>query len=117
LNAAVAMQRRMLGINRELHDEGFPEIGVGMGMHTGEVIVGYIGSERRSEYTAIGDSVNTASRLESNAKAGEILVSEVTAQAARSRYQLAARDPISVKNREQPVPLFEVEWQHAISSA
>jgi class 3 adenylate cyclase len=55
--------------------------------------------------------------LESNAKGGEILVSEVTAKAAHSRYQLAAREPISVKNREQPVPLFEVEWQHAISSA
>jgi adenylate cyclase len=117
MSAAVAMQRRMLSINEELRAEGFPEIGVGIGLHTGEVIVGYIGSERRSEYTAIGDAVNTASRLESNAKAGEILVSEVTAQAARSRYQLAPRDPISVKNREQPVPLFEVEWQHAISSA
>ncbi|HYT49261.1 MAG TPA: adenylate/guanylate cyclase domain-containing protein [Pyrinomonadaceae bacterium] len=115
--AAVAMQRRMLSINDELRAEGFPEIGVGIGLHTGEVIVGYIGSERRSEYTAIGDTVNTASRLESNAKAGEILVSEATAQAARSRYQLAPRDPISVKNREQPVPLFEIEWQHAISSA
>src|ERR1051326_5345612 len=64
LNAAVAMQRRLLGINRELRDEGFPEIGVGMGLHTGEVVVGYIGSERRSEYTAIGDTVNTSSRLE-----------------------------------------------------
>jgi adenylate cyclase len=117
MSAAVAMQRRMLSINEELRAEGFPEIGVGIGLHTGEVIVGYIGSERRSEYTAIGDAVNTASRLESNAKAGEILVSEVTAQAARSRYQLTARDPISVKNREQPVPLFEVEWQHAVSSA
>jgi adenylate cyclase len=115
--AAVAMQRRMLSINDELRAEGFPEIGVGIGLHTGEVIVGYIGSERRSEYTAIGDTVNTASRLESNAKAGEILVSEATAQAARSRYQLAPRDAISVKNREQPVPLFEIEWQHAISSA
>ena len=115
--AAVAMQRRMLSINDELRAEGFPEIGIGIGLHTGEVIVGYIGSERRSEYTAIGDTVNTASRLESNAKAGEILVSEATAQAARSRYQLAPRDPISVKNREQPVPLFEVEWQHSISMA
>lgn len=114
---AVAMQRRMLSINDELHEEGFPEIGIGIGLHTGEVTVGYIGSERRSEYTAIGDAVNTASRLESNAKAGEILVSEVTAKAAHSRYQLAPRDPISVKNREQPVPLFEVEWQHATSSA
>src|SRR5205814_975767 len=100
--AAVAMQRRMLSINDELRAEGFPEIGIGIGLHTGEVIVGYIGSERRSEYTAIGDAVNTSSRLESNAKAGEILVSEVTANAARSRYQLAPRDPINVKNREQP---------------
>ncbi len=115
--AAVAMQRRMLSINDELREEGFPEIGIGIGLHTGEVTVGYIGSERRSEYTAIGDAVNTASRLESNAKAGEILVSEVTAKAAHSRYQLAAREPISVKNREQPVPLFEVEWQHATSNA
>jgi adenylate cyclase len=117
MSAAVAMQRRMLSINDELSAEGYPEIGVGIGLHTGEVIVGYIGSERRSEYTAIGDTVNTASRLESNAKAGEILVSEVTAQAAKSRYQLVSRDPISVKNREQPVPLFEVEWQHSVSMA
>src|SRR5437762_3759829 len=117
MSAAVAMQRRMLSINDELHKEGFPEIGVGIGLHTGEVIVGYIGSERRSEYTAIGDSVNTASRLESNAKAGEILVSEVTAKAAQSRYQLVPRDPIAVKNREQPVPLFEIEWQHSVSVA
>src|SRR5467141_3516358 len=117
LNAAVAMQRRILGINMELREEGLLEIGVGIGLHTGEVIVGYIGSERRSEYTAIGDAVNTASRLESNAKRGEILVSEATAKAAKSRYQLTARDPINVKNREQPVPLFEVEWQHATSNA
>src|SRR5437899_1452892 len=115
--AAVAMQRRMLSINDELRAEGFPEIGIGIGLHTGEVIVGYIGSELRSEYNAIGDAVNTSSRLESNAKAGEILVSEVTAQAARSRYQLAPREPITVKNREQPVPLFEVEWQHQVSNA
>jgi len=116
ISAAVAMQRRMLSINDELHKEGFPEIGIGIGLHTGEVTVGYIGSERRSEYTAIGDTVNTAARLESNAKGGEILVSEVTAKAARSRYQLTSREPITVKNREQPVPLYQVEWQVATSA-
>src|SRR5439155_8077643 len=113
LNAAVAMQRRLLGINTELRQEGLSEVGVGIGLHTGEVTVGYIGSERRSEYTAIGDTVNTAARLESNATGGQILVSEVTATAARSRYELTPRDPISVKNREQPVPLFDVQWQKA----
>jgi len=116
LNAAVAMQRRLLGINRELRDEGFQEIGVGMGLHTGEVVVGYIGSDRRSEYTAIGDAVNTSSRLESNARGGEILISDATAQAAHSRYKLLPRDPIMVKNREQPVRLWEVDWQKASGS-
>jgi adenylate cyclase len=113
LNAAVAMQRRLLGINAELRADGLPEVGVGIGLHTGEVIVGYIGSERRSEYTAIGDSVNTASRLESNARGGEILISDATAKAARSRYKLEPREPIMVKNREQPVMLWEVDWQRA----
>ena len=107
------MQRRLLGINQELREEGLSEIGVGMGLHTGEVIVGYIGSERRSEYTAIGDTVNTSSRLESNARGGEILVSDATAKAAHSRYKLQPREPITVKNREQPVVLWEVDWQRA----
>jgi adenylate cyclase len=116
LNAAVAMQRRLLGINRELRDEGFQEIGVGMGLHTGEVIVGYVGSDRRSEYTAIGDAVNTSSRLESNARGGEILISDATAKAAHSRYKLKPREPIMVKNRQQPVNLWEVDWQKASGS-
>ncbi len=111
LNAAVAMQRRILGINQELRAEGLNEIGVGIGLHTGEAVVGYIGSERRSEYTAIGDTVNTASRLESNSKGGQILLSDATARAATSRYPLKQHDPIYVKNRAQPVPLFEVEWE------
>ena len=113
LNAAVAMQRRVLGINMELMNEGLPEIGVGIGLHTGEVTVGYIGSERRSEYTAIGDAVNTASRLESNAKGGDILISDATAKAAHSRYKLEPREAIMVKNRQQPVALWEVDWQRA----
>jgi adenylate cyclase len=113
LNAAVAMQRRILGINQDLKGEGLAEIGVGMGLHTGEVIVGYIGSERRSEYTAIGDAVNTSSRLESNALGGEILISDATAKAAHSRYKLLPREPITVKNRQQPVQLWEVDWQRA----
>ena len=116
LNAAVAMQRRLIGINQELRDEGFTEIGVGMGLHTGEAIIGYIGSDRRSEYTAIGDTVNTSSRLESNALGGEILISDATAKAAHSRYKLKPREAIMVKNRQQPVNLWEVDWQRASGS-
>jgi adenylate cyclase len=116
VNAAVAMQRRIIGINQELRAEGLPEIGVGIGLHTGEATVGYVGSERRSEYTAIGDTVNTASRLESNSKGGEILVSEATAKVARARYKLNPREPITVKNRQQPVLLWEVDWQRTSGS-
>src|SRR5438045_810572 len=111
LNAAVAMQRRVIGINEELRAEGFNEIGIGIGLHTGEATVGYIGSERRSEYTAIGDTVNLASRLESNSIGGQILISEATRQAAGDIFPLVKREPLVVKNRVQPVAILEVGWR------
>jgi adenylate cyclase len=109
--AAIAMQREMPGINAELRAAGLPTIHIGIGLHTGEATVGYIGSERRSEYTAIGDTVNLASRLQSNAKAGQILLSEATAAAAaENNCKYTPHEAITVKNREQPVPIFEVDW-------
>jgi adenylate cyclase len=113
INAAVDMQRAIGGINADLRAEGLPEVAVGIGLHTGVATVGYIGSEKRSEYTAIGDTVNLAARLESNCQGGRILISDATsnaAQASQERFVLTPRDPITVKNRTQPVPLFEVEW-------
>ena len=80
LQTAVAMQKRLVSLNDELEAEGFAPINVGIGLHTGEATVGYIGSDQRSEYTAIGDTVNIASRLESNALGGQILISEATAK-------------------------------------
>jgi adenylate cyclase len=110
LNAAVAMQRRLTEINQKLVAEGFPAIGVGIGMHTGVATVGYIGSDKRSEYTAIGDTVNLAARLESQASAGKILISENTASETTGLYPLVPQEPVLVKNRVQPVILFEVKW-------
>ncbi len=110
VNAAVAMQKRILTLNPELLAEGFANISVGIGLHTGEATIGYIGSEKRSEYTAIGDTVNLASRLESNAAGGQILISEATAQAAGDIFPLMKQEPLTVKNRVQPVDLFEIEW-------
>lgn len=110
LNAAVAMQKRLVSLKEELSDQGFGDIAVGIGLHTGVATVGYIGSERRSEYTAIGDTVNLASRLESNTTGGQILISEATARAAGDIFPLIKREPLTVKNRKQPVDLFEVKW-------
>ncbi len=111
LRTAVAMQRRIVSLNEELVADGYASVAVGMGLHTGEATIGYIGSERRSEYTAIGDTVNLASRLESNTKGGQILISEATRQAAGDIFPLVERESLMVKNRVQPVDIFEVTWR------
>lgn len=110
VKAAVTMQKRLAGLNDELRAEGFGQISMGIGLHTGEATVGYIGSDRRSEYTAIGDTVNLASRLESNAGGGQILMSEATAAASGNRIPVTAREPLTVRNRVQPVNVFEIRW-------
>ena len=110
VKAAVTMQERLITLNQELHNEGYGQIAVGIGLHTGEATIGYIGSDRRSEYTAIGDTVNLASRLESNARGGQILISEATAAASGNLIPVNPREPLTVKNRVQPVNVFEVKW-------
>ena len=110
LKAAVTMQIQLQTLNNELETEGFQRINIGIGLHTGEAVIGYIGSDRRSEYTAIGDTVNLASRLESNASGGQILVSEATARAGGNIFSFVPREPLTVKNRLQAVSLFEVKW-------
>ncbi|HEX8352694.1 MAG TPA: adenylate/guanylate cyclase domain-containing protein [Pyrinomonadaceae bacterium] len=118
VSAAVAMQRRMEDINAQLRVEGLAEIAIGIGLHTGVATVGYIGSERRSEYTAIGDTVNLAARLEQNALPGQIILSDATVRAAAGAgCDFRPRPPITVKNRVQPVPIFEVDWRQAARNA
>ena len=112
VSAAVQMQRGMEEINTQLRADGLAEIAIGIGLHTGVATVGYIGSERRSEYTAIGDTVNLAARLEQNSLPGQIILSDATARAAEGAgCGFHPRPPITVKNRVQPVPIFEVEWR------
>ena len=110
VKAAVTMQKRLRLLNEELRAEGYAAVSIGIGLHTGEALIGYIGSDKRSEYTAIGDTVNLAARLESNAEGGQILMSEATAAASGNLIPVAAREPLTVKNRVQPVKVLEVRW-------
>lgn len=110
LKTAVAMQRRLASLNEELEAENLSRVNIGIGLHTGVATIGYIGSDRRSEYTAIGDTVNLASRLESTAGGGQILVSEATARDAGDLFTFSPQKSLTVKNRLQAVSLFEVKW-------
>ena len=82
---AVAMQRRMKAVNKWNVSQGYPEISMGIGIHTGEAILGNIGSMTRAKYDMIGRNVNLASRIQGFTKGGQILVSDETLAAAGSR--------------------------------
>lgn len=109
--AAIAMQQRVINLVEELQRLNLPEIGIGIGINTGEVTVGYIGSTQRLDYTAIGDTVNLAARLESKATRGQILISESTRLAIGDRFSASPIGTIQVKGRVTPVQVYEVSWQ------
>jgi adenylate cyclase len=86
---AVAMQLAILCVNKKLELLGFPNLQMGIGINTGEVVVGNIGSEKRCKYTAIGSPVNLTFRIESYTVGGQILISESTLQEVESIVRIA----------------------------
>ncbi len=112
---AMEMQRALAALNRDWESRGQPPLRMGVGVNTGPVTAGYIGSSKRLDYTVIGDAVNLASRLCSNAPAGQILVSESTYLQLDGSIPAQRLEPIRVKGKEEPVELYEVSWQDAVS--
>ncbi len=106
--AALEMQDRMRDFNAERVQSSLPPIGVGIGINTGLAVVGLMGSSRRPEYTAIGDTVNVASRLCGLAAAGEILISAETAHGAGGRIAAKPLPAAQVKGRTQRVSVFKL---------
>ena len=103
-----AWRDRLDLLNDEFAALNFPHIQLSIGLSTGPATVGYIGSERRMDYTAIGDTVNLAARLQSNARPGQILVSETTAAAIGAAAPMRPLGQIKVKGRETPVGVYEI---------
>lgn len=110
--AAVSAALRMLDEVRVLNLQAdAPGLELGIGLNTGPVLAGSLGSTRRTEYTCIGDTVNVASRLCALAAPGEVLVGEGTARALEHLGAFQAMAPVRLKGKSQPVPIFRVTPQ------
>jgi PAS domain S-box-containing protein len=108
LACALSMQRAMEGVNTQLTEEGLPALDLGIGVHTGEVVVGNIGSRKRAKYGIVGAPVNLVSRIQACTSGGQILCSENTLREAGDAVQFNERVEIRTKGFLEPVATFSV---------
>jgi adenylate cyclase len=113
VNSAIQIQQLLVELNRDAAAREWPELRVGIGINTGNAIAGNIGSPRRLDYTVVGDAVNTAQRLMTNAAGGQVLISESTAKKlgkTGKTIDLERLPELKVKGRSEAVPVFRVNW-------
>jgi class 3 adenylate cyclase len=111
VNAAVQIIEAVAERNRRGSQPGGPKlmpVEIGIGVHMGSVVVGNIGSDRRTDFTAVGDAVNVAHRLEKLAPPGEILVSEAVQRRVRGAVQMRFEGERQLSGREEPVHVYAV---------
>ncbi|HXD22098.1 MAG TPA: adenylate/guanylate cyclase domain-containing protein [Gemmatimonadaceae bacterium] len=108
MEAALDMMLALDQLNERWTQAGRPTVKIGIGLNYGEAFAGNIGSERRLEYTVIGDTVNTASRLCGAADGGEILLSEEFKSALKTPPRMKPMPPMELKNKSQPVKVYTV---------
>ncbi len=109
MSATLDMQSVLEERNAKWAEQGRAPVKIGIGINFGEVFAGNIGSDRRLEYTVIGDAVNTASRLCSKAGPTEILMSEPFYKALKSPPDVDALEPLQLKGKAQAVPVYRVK--------
>jgi len=111
VETALAMSRELNRLNRKWATEGRPTLDIGIGISTGPMIAGNIGSEAIMSYTVIGDAVNLGSRLESlNKQYGtRIIISQATREAIPDRYAFRSLGEVVVKGKTKPVTIYEVK--------
>jgi len=105
---ALEMQLAMRSVNARGRQLGLPSLEMGVGINTGEVVVGNIGSEKRAKYGVVGRHVNLASRIEACSVGGQVLVSEATLQAAGDGLRVDGSTEVFPKGSERPMKIYEV---------
>jgi adenylate cyclase len=113
--AALAMNKALLNLNADWKARGIKELAIGIGINYGEAIVGEMGSSEKVEFTAIGDPVNLASRLEGLTKEYhlDLLLGETVAPLVSGKYILRTVDYVQVKGKTKPVDVFTVVGERA----
>lgn len=113
VQAAIGMVKQLDNLNKELEEQDGIKIDIGIGIYSGQAIVGNIGSKTRFDYTAIGDSVNIASRIEGLTKTykTKIIISESVKDKIKNNYFLELLGSVEIRGRKQPVKLYKVEIQ------
>jgi len=109
VQCAVAQLKELEKLNAKWKQEGRTEVQIGIAINFGEVFAGNIGSDRRLEYTVIGDAVNTAYRLCGKAGPNEILISEPFYEQLKKKPAVEALEPIQVKGKSKKVPVYRVK--------
>ncbi len=107
VRAAVAIRDHLDALHRQLQPA--ERLTFGIGIHVGEAVLGLVGTEKRLDYTAIGDCVNTAKRIQESTGGGQILISQETYQQVADQVVATAVEPVLAKGKREPVVVFEVE--------
>lgn len=109
VKCALEMQQAHEGFVKENVDQGLPVVGMGIGIHTGEVIVGNIGTETRAKYGIVGSNVNLTDRIQDAAAGGKVVISEKTYEAIADKVKISQQFTVCLKGVEENHTLYEVE--------
>jgi PAS domain S-box-containing protein len=106
VRAALGIRDAIKALHKKLPKEA--HLSFGVGIHYGDAVLGLVGTERRLDYTAIGDSVNTAKRIQENSGPGQILISEAAYAHVKKKVEVKEVEPVQAKGKSQPIQVYEV---------
>jgi adenylate cyclase len=113
VSSAVEQMHLLQGFNTRRAIAGHPALGIGVGLHSGELVAGYIGSSRALSYTVIGDTANVSARLCGAASAGQILISEPMLSQLGGRFPYRELPALQLRGKERPFRTFEITYDTA----